>query len=68
MYDSSFTRSISTELPWQLPIIESELGDSMAHKELNKFSEHISFFQKATGLMLVYINCPFIAGDNLHAP
>lgn len=68
MYDSSFTRSISTELPWQPPIIESELDDSMAYKELNKFSEHISFFQKATGLMLVYINCPSITADKLHVP
>lgn len=38
----------------------------MAHKELNKFSEHT--FQKATGLMLLYINCPFIAADDLHDP
>lgn len=39
----------------------------MAHKELNEFSEHISFFLKATGLMLLYVNCPFITADSLHA-
>lgn len=55
-------------MPWQPSITESELGDSMAHKNLNTFSEHFSFIQKDTELMMVYINCPFMTDNSLHAP